>query len=164
VVSYQRPVYFQKDEPIEFLSIPRSFSVIIADSGIPGNTRQAVEGVRDKWQGDKEGYGKVFDEIGEICRDAREQILRGNPDNLGSLMNRNQSLLEELGVSTPELENLLAAAREAGALGAKLSGGGLGGHIIALGIEKTEIICQHLRESGAAMVQIIQVEDRESSS
>ena len=159
VVSFQRPVFFQRDKPIEFLSIPKPFRVIIADSGMQGNTRLAVQGVRDKWQAEPERYGNVFDEIGNICRGAREQIMEGNPDPLGTLMDRNQTLLEELGVSIPELESLIQAAREAGALGAKLSGGGLGGHIIALVNEGEEEISKKLLERGAKNVQSTWIED-----
>ena len=159
VISFQRPIFFQIDTPIEFLSIPKPFRIIIADSGIQGNTRLAVQGVRDKWQAEPERYENVFDEIGNICRIARKQILEGNPDQLGTLMDRNQTLLEELGVSTPELESLIQAAREAGALGAKLSGGGLGGHIIALIDEGEEEIYKKLLERGAKNVQSTWIKD-----
>ncbi len=164
VVSFQRPIFFQIDTPIEFLSIPKPFRIIIADSGIQGNTRLAVQGVRDKWQREPEQYRKVFDEIGDLCRNARTQILGGNPDQLGALMDRNQALLEELGVSTPELESLIQAAREAGALGAKLSGGGLGGHVIALVNEGADQICQHLTDKGAVNAYITPVEERNPDS
>ena len=59
-------------------------------------------------------------------------IESGRPERLGPLMDENQRLLQAMGVSSPELERLIAAARGAGALGAKLSGGGRGGNMIAL--------------------------------
>ncbi len=64
-------------------------------------------------------------------------------------MNENHILLQELGVSTPELDLLVETARQAGALGAKLSGGGLGGNIIALVDEETDQITEALTKSGA---------------
>jgi mevalonate kinase len=64
-------------------------------------------------------------------------------------MDQNQDLLRELGVSTPELDHLIQVARNSGALGAKLSGGGLGGHIIALVGEQGDRVASDLRANGA---------------
>jgi len=65
-------------------------------------------------------------------------------------MDQNHALLAEMGVSSPELERLVAAARLAGALGAKLSGGGRGGNMIALVTAETaETVRQALRQAGA---------------
>jgi mevalonate kinase len=132
VVVYRRPVYYQKGNPIEFLTIDQPFDILIADSGIPGSTRTAVESVREKWLIDPENCTRLFAQIGEISQSSREIICSGNPRELGPLMNKNQEYLRELGVSTPELDSLVESALEAGALGAKLSGGGLGGNLIAL--------------------------------
>jgi mevalonate kinase len=77
---------------------------------------------------------------------------------LGELMNENHVLLQKLSVSSPELDQLVEAAREAGALGAKLSGGGRGGNMIALvepGI--AEAVSLSLKEAGAKNTIITQV-------
>ena len=66
-------------------------------------------------------------------RSARGRVVAdGDVLALGPLMERNHSLLQEMGVSSPALDRLCQAARQAGALGAKLSGGGRGGNMIAL--------------------------------
>jgi mevalonate kinase len=64
-------------------------------------------------------------------------------------MNKNHSLLQELEVSSPELDRLVKAARKAGALGAKLSGGGLGGNIIAMVDEGVDQVIEALKSEGA---------------
>ena len=64
-------------------------------------------------------------QVGAIVTQARQMIVDGNPSGLGRLMDENQILLGELGVSSPELDQLVKAGREAGAIGAKLSGGGV---------------------------------------
>jgi mevalonate kinase len=132
VVVYRKPVYYQKGAPIQFLTIQHPFDILIADSGIPGSTRAAVESVREKWLADPDGCGRIFGSIGEISRSAREIITSGDPRELGALMNQNQGYLQDLGVSSPELDSLVESAVAAGALGAKLSGGGLGGNLIVL--------------------------------
>jgi mevalonate kinase len=149
VIAHQKPIYFQKDEPFQFLDIPTPFSILIADSGIPGRTRDAVQMVRQNWLNDPERYGEIFSSIGQIARQARDLILSGTPAKLGPLMDQNHSLLQDLEVSHPDLDRLVGIARDAGALGAKLSGGGLGGNIIALVGEDPDPIIEDLSQAGA---------------
>jgi len=149
VIAHQRPVYYRKGDPFEFLDIGEEFSVLIAYSGIPGNTREAVEGVRERWQENPDRYNQIFTRIGKITQAAKGIIQSGDTDQLGDLMNENHALLQEIGVSAPELDQLVKTAREAGALGAKLSGGGLGGHIIALIKSDGDDISEELMKKGA---------------
>jgi len=157
VIAYQKPIYYQKGEPFHFLSIPTPFSILIASCGKPGNTLRAVQQVRDLWDHDRERINSVFSSIGEITRKARDLIQSGLPGKLGPLMDQNHELLKELGVSTPELDLLVRAAKGAGALGAKLSGGGLGGHIIVLAQDQLETIAEELIHAGASTTQITAV-------
>ncbi|MGB2955965.1 MAG: mevalonate kinase [Anaerolineales bacterium] len=152
VIAHQKPVYYLKGKPFQFLSIGKPFSILIAGSGIPGQTREAVQQVRQNWINDPARYDSLFKSIGEISKKAKELIDTGSPANLGPLMNENHILLQELGVSTPELDLLVNAARQAGALGAKLSGGGLGGNIIALIDGGTDQITKALTKSGAVYI------------
>lgn len=149
VVVFQQPVFYQKGIPVEFLSINSPFSVLIAGSGSPGNTRQAVTHVREGWLKDPERYNEIFSKIGQLTRDARELMTSADPSRLGPLMDQNHSLLQELGVSTPKLDHLVQGARDAGALGAKLSGGGLGGHLIALVNDEYQAAREKLLDQGA---------------
>jgi mevalonate kinase len=81
---------------------------------------------------------------------ARRVIEGGQPDKLGELMNRNHVLLQDLTVSSPELDRLVDAARHAGASGAKLSGGGRGGNMISLVEEKnSQTVATALMAAGA---------------
>jgi mevalonate kinase len=154
VVSYKKPIYYRKGEPIKFLEIPAPISLLIAGSGKPGNTLKAVEGVRQAWMNDPEFYNLIFSSIGEISNKAYEIIQAGSMHELGPLMDQNQEHLETLGVSTPELDGLIKTARKAGALGAKLSGGGLGGHIIALIEDHGDQIIEELLAAGASSALI----------
>ena len=157
VIAHQKPVYYLKGEPLRFLSIPEPFSILIADSGIPGHTGEAVHHVRQKWINDTERYDRIFKSIGEISRNAMELIQTGSPAMLGPLMDENHNLLQSLEVSTPELDRLVNAARKAGALGAKLSGGGMGGHIIALIEEEGDQIAEEVTQAGAVQTMLTRV-------
>lgn len=135
VVTYARPVYFVRGQPLETFKVGASFTLVIADTGISAPTKESVSDVRKLWEADKVKWEKVFDEIGEIARQAKEKIENGEWQSLGALMNANHALLQSLTVSSPELNHLTEIARRSGASGAKLSGGGRGGNLIAL-IEK----------------------------
>lgn len=132
VITYARPVYFVRGHPLETFSVKTSLQLVIADTGVPASTAQAVADVRRGWQVDPAGFEQRFSEIGHLVIQARRAIESGQPALLGSLMDRNQALLAELGVSSPGLDQLVSAARTAGAWGAKLSGGGQGGNLICL--------------------------------
>jgi mevalonate kinase len=119
-----------------------------------------VDDLRQRWQADQPRYEGYFDEIGAIARQARVAIEQELPglQALGKLMNENQELLETIGVSSPELEQLITAARRAGALGAKLSGAGWGGNIIALTWPKRSAkIAAALWQAGAVGVIVTEV-------
>ena len=132
VVTYGKPVYFIKGESIETFSVKKPFSILIGDTGVSSPTAVTVGQVGDSWKAQPEKFNQLFETCGDIAAQARRVIEAGNVAALGPLMDDNQSLLEEMGVSSPELETLIAAARGSGALGAKLSGGGGGGNMIAL--------------------------------
>jgi mevalonate kinase len=132
VITYARPVYFVKGQPIETLRVGEAFTLVIGDTGISAPTRESVGDVRKLWQVKPDRFEVIFDRIGAIADRARQAIEAGDAAALGPLMDENHALLDQLTVSSPELDRLVAAARGSGALGAKLSGGGRGGNMIAL--------------------------------
>ena len=158
VVTYAQPVYFVKEQPIEIFDVGKPFTIVIADTGIAAPTKESVGDVRRLWMNDKSRWETIFDKIGEVAFTARRAIEAGKPEVLGELMNENHTLLQKLTVSSPELDRLVEAARDAGALGAKLSGGGRGGNMIALvELENAEVISSALREAGARNTILTQI-------
>ena len=153
VIAFNRPVYFVRDEPIQTFNVARPFSVAIGNTGIASPTKIAVGDVRQGWEANPAQYEAWFDQIGAIARQARAAIELGTIDQLGPLMDQNQVLLQNIGVSSPELERLIEAAKRAGAAGAKLVGGGRGGNMIAL-VDETnqEAVVAALHEAGATKV------------
>ena len=152
------PVYFVKGQPIETFRVGQSFTLVIGDTGISALTRESVGDVRKLWEADKAKWEEVFGHIGRIARRARGIIESGMWEQLGELMNQNQTLLQEMTVSSPELDALMEAALSAGALGAKLSGGGRGGNMIALVRPETaEAVSSSLKDAGAKRTIITQV-------
>jgi mevalonate kinase len=134
VIAFEQPVYFAKGAPLRRIGVGQPFTLVIGDTGVIASTREVVGDLRRRWEADQDYYEGYFDEISIIAQQARVMIERGVSDigKLGKLMNENQELLEAVGVSAPLLEQLIGAARQAGAAGAKLSGAGWGGNMIAL--------------------------------
>lgn len=113
------------------LPYPVSLSLVIGDTGIQANTAEVNTRVR-AWLAAHPVRMHLFAEMGFLGQQALSALAAPDLQRLGQLMNLNQLLLEKLGVSCPEIEDLIEAALGAGALGAKLSGSGGGGIIIAL--------------------------------
>jgi mevalonate kinase len=153
VIAYEMPVFFAHSEPTEHLTVEQPTYWVIADTGEKTPTRETVADVRHLYDSDPPGYTKIFQQIGQIAINARPALISGEIDLLGELMNENQRLLEQLTVSSRSLENLIHAARTAGAVGAKLSGGGRGGNMIALApSQHTEAIEATLKDAGATRI------------
>ncbi|MGC9347420.1 MAG: mevalonate kinase [Anaerolineae bacterium] len=132
VIAWEKPVYFVKGQPPEVFDIHTSFTLVIANSGIASSTREAVREVRHRWTATPSYYDVIFNCIGAIARAARAAVEQGALRALGTLLDENHELLKKMGVSLPQLDALVQSAREAGAFGAKLTGSGQGGNIIAL--------------------------------
>jgi mevalonate kinase len=150
VVTYAMPVYFVRGQPIETLRVGVPFTLVIGNTGVSAPTKESVGDVRKLWEADQPHWEKVFDQVGEIARQARTAIETGNTSALGPLMDANHALLQTLTVSSAELDRLVLTAKSAGAEGAKLSGGGRGGNMIALVTsERAEAVAAALRSAGA---------------
>ncbi len=132
VIAWERPVYFVRGTAPETFNIHTPFKLLIAYSGIASSTRAAVAEVRRRWTAAPGYYNVIFNRIGAISKAARASVEQGAIQALGALLNENHDLLMRIGVSLPQLGNLTQAARRAGALGAKMTGSGHGGNVIAL--------------------------------
>jgi mevalonate kinase len=158
VITYGRPVYFIKGKSIETLQVKQPFSLVIGDTGMQSSTASVVQDVRAAWEAAQGQYELLFDTAGEIAAAGRRAIEDGQVEALGPLMDENQAILRKLGVSSPELERLIDAAHSAGALGAKLSGAGRGGNMIALvTAQSSGEIARAIQAAGAVRTIVTEV-------
>jgi hydroxymethylglutaryl-CoA reductase len=107
-----------------------------------------VARVRAAWQRNENLYEHIFSEIDQLTMQGVEAIESNDLETLGELMNINQGLLNALQVSSPELEELIQVARDHGAIGAKLTGGGGGGTMVALCPDKPEKVATAMQQAG----------------
>ncbi len=162
VVTYSRPVYFMRGQPIQTFKPRKPFTIVIGDTGVSAPTKQSVADLHTLWEGNRRIWEGIFTQVEHIVVEARRAIEYGKIKQLGELMDQNHELLKQMTVSSPELEQLIETARTAGALGAKLSGGGRGGNMIALanpskGEAGWTAIKECLLEAGAQRVIVTQV-------
>jgi mevalonate kinase len=125
VAAHGGALFYRKGETPEVLDMPPLHAVVM-DSGQSGNTEKMVEAVAAR----RPGVDSALNQLGELAGIARNHL--ADPDLLGELMIEAHALLKVIGVSTQGLDELVALAMEMGATGAKLSGAGGGGVVVAL--------------------------------
>jgi mevalonate kinase len=140
-------VRYRKGPPVEITPLPAPrWRIVVLDSGACGETRAMVDGVRARLP----GVGPTLDAIGALVGEV-ERALDDAP-TLGPLLTENHRLLREIGVSTPDLDGLVALALDAGAWGAKLAGAGGGGVVIALVDDPQPVLAAAARAGVPAFV------------
>ncbi len=117
---------------IEEISLEKPVEIVIGSTGIVANTKAMVEGVAERKKTYSQKYDPLFKQAKELAINARTAIQNFDLIKVGELMNNNHRLLMEIGVSCKDLDDLVVIAKETGAYGAKLTGGGGGGCMVAL--------------------------------
>jgi hydroxymethylglutaryl-CoA reductase len=143
-------IWFERYAPdrVTELVSPEPADLVVGLSGELRSTAEPVARLRARREQSPETYGEMFRIAGDLARAGRTALEGGQWETLGSLMDVAQGLLNAFGVSTPTLERMVDIARGAGALGAKLTGAGGGGAIIALAPRGAGDIVSALRDEG----------------
>lgn len=123
---------FRKGQPLERVRVRQPAWFVVAHSGESASTKETVASVARQRERAPDKVNQVLDAIEAVVLNGRTALEGGELSRLGQLMELNQKLLNGLLLSTSELETMCTTAKEAGALGAKLTGGGGGGCMIAL--------------------------------
>jgi len=134
VSTYGNLIMFQKGTPpkMETLTLKEPIPIVIGLSGVESMTSKMVKQVRENAEKHSKWYDQIFKQMDELALASKEAIEKRDLNELGMIMNMNHGYLNTLGVSYPDVESLIEIARNNGALGAKLTGGGGGGAMIAL--------------------------------
>ena len=155
VATYGAAVKYQNAGQAHFeeLHIPQPLPLVVGFTGKESLTAQTVAQVRTAWQSHPERYEGIFDQIAGLTEAGVAAIAAANFAELGQLMNLCHGYLNALQLSTPNLEALIHIARDNGALGAKLTGGGGGGSMIALCPDSQEQAAEAMRAAGFQALQ-----------
>jgi mevalonate kinase len=135
---------------IERLSVSNPVEILLVNSGITQETKEVVADVRKLKESDEEAFAKIVEEYRKVFDDGLAALKANDSRGLGEAMNRNQELLRRITVSCPEIEGIVKTALDAGAAGAKLTGTGRGGLVVALtpGKELQEKVAKTFEEKG----------------
>ncbi len=143
------------DHPMrEVITIDQPLPIVIGMSGVESLTARTVARVREAWKKNPKLYERIFDEIDTLVGQGLESLKTNDYETLGEMMNVCQGLLNAMQVSSWELEELIQIARNKGAVGAKLTGGGGGGSIIALCPENSAGVARAIREAGYHALEV----------
>ena len=153
VVVYERALCFTRGGRPLPVQVSRALQLLVADSGERCATHVPVSAVRELLRRRPRQTGECIEAIGRISRRALATLAGERPAEIGSLMYENHEQLRALEVSSPQLDRLVRIARGAGAAGAKLSGAGRGGNVIALVDESSRAgVARALTQAGASRI------------
>lgn len=130
----------------EILKVDKDIPIVVSNTGKPSNTGEMVSKVRKRLQEEPDTM-KMMDEISKIAVLGESALQKGNIKYAGRLMDDNQKLLNEFGLSTKEIDNIIDIASDFGACGSKLTGAGGGGCVISLSKKPYELVA-HISEHG----------------
>lgn len=157
LATYGKPLVYRRGAPplVEPLALRSPLHLVIGMTAAEGLTAKTVGHVREARERNPRLYEKIFDDIDALVLQSVAALRDDDIAALGELMNVCQGLLNALQVSTPELERLIGIAREAGALGAKLTGGGGGGAMVALCAGDTSRVQQAIERQGFRAIAVV---------
>ena len=154
LVLYKRGRQLEEAPAIHELALTKPVPLVIGISGKESLTARTVGNVRSAWQRNPALYEGIFQQIDQLTLQGVDAMQQHDLERLGDLMNICHGLLNALRVSSRELEELVQIAREHGALGAKLTGGGGGGSIIALCPHNRDTVIAAMREAGYQAMEV----------
>ena len=156
--TYGGLIWFVRGTPnvIERMKLERPIEIVVGNTGLVADTKAAVAGVRERKEKYPEKYGKIFKEAEDLAHEARKALESYDLKSVGRLMDENHKQLQEIEVSCKELDFLVDLAREQGALGAKMTGGGLGGNMVALtpGKDLQEKVARAMEKEGFEVLKM----------
>ena len=148
-------IWFKKNlsggsNTIEQLSIREPVEIVIGNTGIVANTKAMVAGVAERKKQNPEKYSAILREAEKLAHEGRKALEEFNLRKVGELIDENHRLLQEIEVSCKELDYLVDLARKQGAFGAKMTGGGGGGCMLALtpGKDLQEVVAAAMEDEG----------------
>ncbi len=155
MATYGGMAMFRRGQPLTRVVPRHPVKLVVAYSGVSSSTKLMVDSVGRQYANEPERIGKLFDAIESIVSNGKLALETGDLRGLGQLMTLNHKLLSSLMLSTDALEEMIAAATGAGAFGAKVTGAGGGGCMVALVDDGTkDAVVGALRALGRTVYEV----------
>jgi mevalonate kinase len=144
-----------KTPKFEHIKSPEKVEIVMGNTGLTADTTEVVGGVRLRKERDPEKYNTIFQSVADLIPKARAALENGDYSSIGKIMQENHGLLQEIEVSCEELDLLVEVSIKNGALGAKLTGTGRGGYMIALtpGQKLQEKVASAIKDLGFSVLK-----------
>ncbi len=144
--------YIKDQVPVQ---IPhKGLPLVVGNTGIKAKSKPIVEAVKKLEKDYPEILKSIIDNMGRIASEAEKAIKEGDLNKVGQLMNFNQGMLYAEGVSSEILEKLIFAAKHVGAVGAKISGAGIGDNMLALAPGKIKEAIDAINKAGGKAMEV----------
>jgi mevalonate kinase len=148
-------MYYIKNTGFNKIYCRKDLSLIIGNTGIRHSTGALVSSVKKFKDENSSLFNNLSRRAENICQDAFTAITKGDERKLGKLMRENHTLLQQIGVSNDKIDDLVNACVENGALGAKLTGAGGGGIMIALVPQEQKLkIISTIEKNGCECISV----------
>jgi mevalonate kinase len=151
ITSTYGGVQYIQPKKKSYETLRAALPLVVGYTGIERSTMKLVKSVRVLRDKHPEIVDPIIRDIGRVTRTAKERIEAG--EDIGELMNINNGLLEALGVGNSALSKLVHAARDAGAGGAKITGAGGGGCIVAYTPSNMRAVLRAIKECGCPALE-----------
>lgn len=128
-------IWYKREGPshlMERMRLKKPVEIVMGNTGLVSDTKIVIDGVKERKEKEPEKYARIFQNAEQLAHDARKQFEAFNLEKVGTYMDENHTLLQQIQVSCPELDALVDLARDNGAFGAKMTGTGKGGYMVAL--------------------------------
>lgn len=149
--------WFVKGTPSTFepVAVKSPVEIVMGNTGIASDTAEVVAAVKERKEKEPAKYAQIFGEYEAIAKEARSAVGAGDNKKLGALMDKNHELCKQIGISHDKIEELVGIAKRNGALGAKVTGTGCGGSMIALTPEKAlqEKVAKAMEKAGYSAIR-----------
>jgi mevalonate kinase len=146
-------VFLFEQGKITPIQLKKPIDIILVESGKKTNAKKAIEALKELKENEPDFVEEIFGKYKKLIKKAHQAFIDYDLEQIGSLMNKNHELLKELTLSCDELEDVVKIARDAGALGAKLTGSGRGGLALALTPKNQNKVAVALEKSGYAALE-----------
>ena len=145
----------QPKKIVELIKTKRPVEIVMGNTGLTASTSEVVAGVKERRSRDPQKFDRIFKDAERLVLSSRKALEAYDLIEVGELMNLNHALLQEIGVSHKKLEMLVEIARNEGAPGAKITGTGQGGYMVAItpGKELQERVAKAMENAGFAALR-----------
>ena len=157
-IAYRRPLFYQRNAQLQAITVPCPLFFVVGTTGTRnGRPYEIYRNLRDH---SPDEYAKIRKQIEDNTAELRGALEDGNLFLIGKMMEASNWLMQRMGLTTPQVDEAIEKATSLGAFGARMTGAGCGGFVIALAsIDTAEVVQLAWIDMGLKSVRTLQIGD-----